>query len=384
MKTYFLIFFLLSSCFTLFSQDTTTQKKLKLNGYFKELNTISFGDLNSKWTIINMFHNRLNFKWYMTNNLTAKVEMRNRYIFGDFSLIPDLATSFEDDNGIICLNKNIVHESSFFLNSSIDRAFVDFNRGKFQFTLGRQRINWGLTFVWNPNDIFNTYSYFDFDYEEKPGSDAIRMQYYPGAASRWDIAVKANKDKKVTSAVLYSFNKWNYDLQFLGGMLDENHYVAGAGWSGQLAKGGLRGEVSYFRPVRKFEDTSGVVIASLGYDYTTKKSIFLQLEALYNGNQDSIGSFNLADFNSNSISPVNPFLAGYSIFGSIAYPLNPLINASIAGIYNPKNKIYILIPVLSFSINDDFDLSVIAQLFRFYDTNLENGNSVFLRFKWSF
>ena len=36
-------------------------------------------------------------------------------------------------------------------------------------TAGRQRINWGQTFVWNVNDVFNAYSYFDFDYKERPG-----------------------------------------------------------------------------------------------------------------------------------------------------------------------------------------------------------------------
>lgn len=32
--------------------------------------------------------------------------------------------------------------------------------------------------AWNPNDWFNTYNYFDFDYEERPGTDAIRVRVY--------------------------------------------------------------------------------------------------------------------------------------------------------------------------------------------------------------
>ena len=49
--------------------------------------------------------------------------------------------------------------------------------------IGRQRINWGVNLAWNPNDLFNAYSLIDFDYQERPGSDAIRFQYYMGDLS---------------------------------------------------------------------------------------------------------------------------------------------------------------------------------------------------------
>ena len=87
------------------------------------------------------------------------------------------------DQGFVDLSWNILNEQSFFLNTTIDRLWVDLNYGKFQARIGRQRINWGQTLVWNPNDIFNAYSFFDFDYIERPGSDAVRLQYYPGSSS---------------------------------------------------------------------------------------------------------------------------------------------------------------------------------------------------------
>jgi hypothetical protein len=62
-------------------------------------------------------------------------------------------------------------------------AYLDYTAGKWQFRVGRQRINWGVNLVWNPNDVFNSFSYFDFDYEERPGSDAVRVQYYTGTTS---------------------------------------------------------------------------------------------------------------------------------------------------------------------------------------------------------
>ncbi len=97
--------------------------------------------------------------------------------------------------GWIDMSWNIVDENSFFLNTTIDRLWLDLNFNKFQARIGRQRINWGQTFVWNPNDIFNAYSFFDFDYTERPGSDAIRLQYYPSFSSAIELAAKIDSEK---------------------------------------------------------------------------------------------------------------------------------------------------------------------------------------------
>ena len=94
------------------------------------------------------------------------------------------------DQGWVDLSWNLLDEQSFFLNTTIDRLWVDLNYGKFQARIGRQRINWGQTLVWNPNDIFNVYSFFDFDYVERPGSDAIRLQYYPDSSSALNLQLK--------------------------------------------------------------------------------------------------------------------------------------------------------------------------------------------------
>jgi hypothetical protein len=115
-------------------------------------------------------------------------------------------------------------------------VWFQYTNEKLQVTAGRQRINWGQTFVWNPNDIFNTYSYFDFDYEEKPGSDAVRVQYFLNPTSAFELAAKLDRQNKATIAGLYRFNKLNYDIQFLSGITDEQDFVAGAGWSGQILK----------------------------------------------------------------------------------------------------------------------------------------------------
>ncbi len=113
---------------------------------------------------------------------------------------PSYAEMTGSDQGWVDMSWNILNEQSFFLNTTVDRLWVDFNYDKFQARIGRQRINWGQTLIWNPNDIFNVYSFFEFDYIERPGSDAIRLQYYPDYSSAIELAVKADYDNRITAA----------------------------------------------------------------------------------------------------------------------------------------------------------------------------------------
>jgi hypothetical protein len=281
---------------------------------------------------------------------------------------------------------NIFYGKSYVLNTTVDRLWLDYTRDKFEITLGRQRLNWSQTFVWNPNDIFNTYSYFDFDYEEKPGSDALRLQYFTSPSSKAEIAVKVNKDKKVTAAGLYRFNKWKYDFQGLAGIYNQSDIVLGLGWAGQIAKGGFKGEMSWFRPIKRYSDTTNVFLISVEYDYTFRNSIFIQFEGFYNSNTGNTVSLLQSQVNPELLNAKDPFLSGFSIFGNITYPITPLINISLAGIYNPSNRMVFIIPDLTFSLMNNLDLTILAQSFQSSDHTLASllQTSIFIRLKGSF
>src|SRR5665811_1526903 len=210
-------------------------KFLTLSGYISTIQSVMFDSLSGPFVNENIIHNRLNLKGYVNENITFAAEFRNRLFTGDMVRsglsYPEITGK---DQGWVDMSWNILNEQSFFLNSTIDRLWMDFNYGKFQARVGRQRINWGQTLVWNPNDIFNAYSFFDFDYVERPGSDAVRLQYYPNFSSSVEFAVKADYKNDITAAALYRFNKWGYDIQLLTGYVNSEDIVAGAGWSGCL------------------------------------------------------------------------------------------------------------------------------------------------------
>lgn len=371
----------------LFSQDSIKQKTLTLNGYISEMPNLQYNSMLDESEFSNQLHNRLNFKWQPNSGFTAAIEFRTRfYYYGSDTNMTSYYKVFEQDAGVIGLSKNIFSGDNYLLNISIDRLWIDYTKNKWQFTLGRQRINWGQTFVWNPNDIFNTYNYLDFDYVEKPGSDAFRIHYYTSETNKIELVFKADSTNKPTVAGLYRFNKWNYDFQFISGITSEDDIVIGGGWAGQLAKGGFRGEASYFMPKKETFEGNGTISASVGWDYMFKNSLFLQFECLYNGSKQDSSTFNIFENNAFRISAKNPFLSDFSYFTSVSYPVTPLLNGSLSTILNPHNKVYILIPSLDFNVLQNLDLSFIAQIigFKYQSDNLSSISMWFFRVKYSF
>ncbi len=374
---------------TVLAQDQKKDKKWSLDGYISNVQSVIIMDsLKDYWINDNLFHNRLNFHWFPSKALSVKIEMRNRFMYGDQIKGDTGGTyikSLAEDNGIADMSWNLAHGKSYVLNSMIDRALIQYTLNKFELTAGRQRINWGQTFVWNPNDIFNTYSFFDFDYPEKPGSDAIRLQFYPNTTSVADMAVKADSAGNITAAGLYRFNKFGYDIQFLTGVLNSQDLTLGMGWSGNIKSVSFRGEMSYFHPYRNFADTTGLFYFTIGLDYLFGNSFYLQFEALYMQVPKSFNVSNFLEFYSGPLSVKNLSFTSYNLFVQGSYPITPLLNGTLAVMSFPEISGYYVGPSLSYSLTDNLDFSLYVQLFSGkFNSNRQNFNLGFLRFKYSF
>jgi hypothetical protein len=370
-----------------YPQDTLQQPKLLVNGYAKDVEMVLFQQERGYNTSANFLYNRVNLKWLPTTSVTASLELRNQLVWGNLlRKYPDYGALLATDPRYADLSFNVFSERSALLNVAVDRAWVQYSKGKLQLVAGRQRISWGQTFVWNPNDIFNTYSYFDFDYEEKPGCDALRLQYYTGATSVVEVAAKVNHQGKATVAGLYRFNRWEYDFQLIGGIMDEEDIALGMGWSGQLFDGGLRGEATYFLPKRSFLKSDGVLVASVGYDYTFENSLFAQMEVLYNGSKESVNLLSLGQLSGGGLSAKNLFVPSFSVFGSASYPVTPLFSCALSSIVNPKEELLFLIPSVSISLVENLELGLNGQLIWNYGVGdgYQNLGVVFGRLKWSF
>ena len=371
-------------------QSYSQESKVSLNGYVKELymfyspeTPIPGFDVNNLG--MDIVHNRLNFKWYTSSKFTTVVEMRNRLMFGNLVKdYPAYQSTVNVDKGLVNLSWITASGTGWFVHSMFDRAYVDYTSGKWQIRTGRQRVNWGINFVWNPNDIFNTFSYFDFDYEERPGTDAVRVQYYTGVTSSAELVYKPNRNSARSAiAGMYKFTRWDYDFQFLGGQAG-NDWVLGGGWSGDIYGAGFRGEITHFEP--RLSSSVRATVASISADYTFKNSLYIHSSFLYssNGKTGPAGGMNVL-FNPDMSAKQLSF-ARYSLFGQISKPITPLFTGSFSGIVNPSDGSFYFGPALTYSLLNNLELMVTGQLF-FGDAGTEFGDIgqiAFGRLKWSF
>ena len=355
--------------------------------YYKPVIPIQVSETQSlDQLMLNQIHNRLNFKWFASDELTFVVEARNRIFFGQMIReFPEYKETVDIDKGYFDLSGIVLSGKGMFMHSNIDRGYFDYNKGKWQARVGRQRINWGINLVWNPNDIFNNFSYFDFDYEERPGTDAVKIQYYTGVTSSAELVYKIGRNKEETAiAGLYRFSKFNYDFQFLGGWVGKD-YVVGGGWSGDIKGGGFRGEVSYFLPIENNNGSEEALVASISGDYTTPKSLYLHGGILFNshGAKGKAGGRSFFDQN---LSAKMLSLAMYNLFGQVSFPITPIFSANFSGMINPIDGSSFIGPAVSYSLGNNLELMVNSQLF-FGDEETEYGDygkAIYGRLKWAF
>jgi hypothetical protein len=207
---YILLWIVCSSNLASWAQTEEIKPPLiELSGYIKYLQNTYFIQSIDSNASGNLIHNRLNFKFNIASKWMGRLEIRNRIFYGEqVKLTSDFADNIDQYDGMLDLSYLWVDEKSLVAQSLVDRMLLQYSDAKWTITLGRQRINWGINNVWNPNDIFNAYNFLDFDYEERPGSDAIRIQRSINDNSGIEVAYKPSKEKeKHTVALLYKWNK---------------------------------------------------------------------------------------------------------------------------------------------------------------------------------
>ncbi len=388
MKNYIkFILILLFFSLKVYSQEKTTKIDLEFNGYIKYMNTTMFG-INDQVKFDNLIHNRLNFKAYFNENFKFVAEVRNRAIWGySVKNIPGYDQLVDMDNNEIDMSFFIINNDNFLLHTNVERLYLDYNFGDWEVQVGRQRINWGKNMVWNPNDLFNAYNFIDFDYEERPGTDAIRVQYNTSNFSNIEIAYSYGSD--LDSSVLaakYLFNLKNYEVQFLAGSYYKD-YALGMGWEGSLKNAGFKGEATFFIPKESSETDKSVLATSMSVDYYFKNGINFMGSFLYNsGGISHIDDIGIGNIPFANLSAKNLMPNKFSLFAQAGKMFTPAINGTLAAIYAMELQTVFIMPNFSYSIKDNFDLDVIAQLYvgslnQKYDYVY---NSMFLRLRWSF
>lgn len=339
----------------------TVAKVFSAGGYIKELPYLQFAEHRTT-TFDNIVNLRLNLTANLTKSTRMVLELRNRLMLGE-TYRGDLGTaeSFNNDYGWLDLSLcSAVEGSNGLVHVMADRLFLEHNGGKWQFRAGRQRINWGINLVSNPNDLFNTYSFFDFDYPERPGSDAVRIQYYVNSLSHTEIAfAPADHIRDAVGAFLYSMNFKGYDVQLITGYYHDRLVIAG-GWAGNIRKAGFKGEISTFVDFQKSDRQTDVVAAVSG-DYLFGNSLYLVVEALYNGGYEP-GEYPVAGL-LRPLSADNILFSQYAVTSSVTYPFSPVFGGTLSMMDLPDIHAFFIAPSFTWSLYEDFDVSLGSQVF---------------------
>jgi len=380
----YLLFFLLLSLNSLRAQDGK-QSKWSFGGYVKDLRSIAISNGNGSDMLVgNQIHNRLNIRFDADTNWSFVLQVRNRFFYGEAIKANPNPLAFIDYNDYFDLSTVWFKRNYAIGHSVIDRGYIDYHRGKFEARLGRQRINWGISNFWNPNDLFNAFNFLDWDYEERQGSDAIRLRYYTGFASHLELAARMSRTlNSSVIAALWRFNYRNFDWQFLGGIA-RGDLALGAGWTGYIGPVGLNGEAGYFRPYRHLNDSSGSLSFTMGLSYLFPSNFYLSYAFLYNssGKKDFSGVSPLS-FSDVSAKMLSPFK--YNMILQAMVPATPLINVNAGLLYSPGSNVTIFFTGVTFSLSDNVDFDLLGQILALKINGQNLGQEIiYTRLKWSF
>lgn len=362
---------------------TTHTPKWELRGYVKQLNALALDPQLQYAASTALLHNRINLRWIPNEKWSAALELRNRLLWGDeLRQIPDYANLLRNNSEWANLQKAWVNQPGMILHTNVERFWLQWQTHRLTVRAGRQRINWGVTTNWNPNDLFNTFNFLDFDYEERPGADAVSLQYQLKGDADLELAVSGNghADGQVM-ALRYHYNRAAYDYYLLTGWF-RNQPTLGAGWAGSINDAGFKGELQWFPATA---GASAQLNLAVELDYVFKKGWYFNTGLLYtsSGTINEIDNLNLPLFR---FTPKNLMPTRWNVAATGMKEISPLFTATCTIIYAPGTDLLLLLPSLRYSLAQNFDADFFCQSFLAGQQSRlrAQGTRGFLRIRWSF
>ncbi|ADN75741.1 conserved hypothetical protein [Ferrimonas balearica DSM 9799] len=360
----------------------------QFGGYVKYMATATLPDQTDNG-FDHLLHQRFNVEYRFSPSLRFNAGMRNRVLAGDSAELPGYGDLIGRDDGYFDLTHNWVDNKGLVATTTFDRLYLDWQSGQWQVRGGRFRINWAMATLWNPNDLFNSYSIYDFDYEERPGSDAISLTRVLGFASQADLVYNPADDSELNSAAgRYLFNHQGWDGQLVLGKAGLDN-VIGAGFAGDIAGAGVRGEVSHFSPNRsewQGQALQHATVATLESDYSFagQRNWMVRGALLYISNPQDPG--NALAFLNLPLTARTLSFTRWSGYADASFDLSPLSRITLSGTGYDDGSYFIGVNA-SHSLADDWQLLGVLQRFDGSDSSLFGQSPATLLFgqvRWNF
>ncbi|MDM8515034.1 hypothetical protein QUF76_02455 [Desulfobacterales bacterium HSG16] len=263
---------------------------------------------------------------------------------------------------------------------NIHRLYAKLVSGDFTMTIGRQQIRYGSGRLWNPLDLLNPISpTFIEGAEDQKGTDAVRVEYYPGSSSEISIVYAPHrKNDKMDSRIFanrntnlvgrYKTTVNDMEMAVLGGRVAGKD-IAGIDIAGIINKGMLRGSLVFASP----DDGDHYFMASAGYEYNFQNGIYCMVEYFFNENAFNdkpelkeaymgVISGRMTDKTYRTVS--NTFLTFNSHYTGIAlgYDITPLMRAELFLMADFEGQGIFYSPALKYNLLQNLDLTFSAML----------------------
>lgn len=388
------LIFMICLCINGYAQipGLAPEKNWQLDGYLQQALIVNNLENRADLTDVHI-EQRFNYEYRFKKQLRFNISMRNRLLLGDSAKLPRYAEFIEYDPGYLDLSINWLDKNGAVGNTQLDRLYIDWSNEHWQTRIGRFRINWAMNSLWNPNDIFNAYSIYDFNYQERAGSDAALISRQLGFASSIEFVYNPAQDSELDSyAGRYLFNQRGWDLQLIAGR-SQLDTVFAAGFSGALQGAGLRGEFSYFKPrIEQWLDKTveSSMVASLESDYSFAGSFAGQdnwagrLAVLYISNPYDVDY--AAQYLNLPLTARTLSFTSFTYYGELGFDLSALSRLMFSSSYYDDGSYFLGVSHL-YSLAVNWQLQTVVQHFDgFSDSLFADSTSTlfFTQLKWSF
>ena len=371
-------------------------QQLEVSGYWKAMPSFTAIPIFLDEPMSQAYlHQRTNVKWRSVDRRwQVRLEARTRVFFGSqVAQTAGFAEGLSADAGLwdgswnwweSGTNKGVA-------NTLIDRSVISFREGRLRVDVGRQRINWGRHTVWNPNDLFNAYNFFDFDYAERPGSDALRVRYLVGENGMNEVELAARPggaDRAPLVAGLFRWNLRGVDGQILAAFI-EHAPAVGAGGSFGWGPLSLKAEGTWFGSSPTWGD-SAVWSGTVGIDATWGEGHVAQLAYLRAPGLPGSVLPGLSPASSATQQPWSLLPFRHSTLAQLQIPLAERLRVGGALLWMPTDDALIAMPNLLFDVAPDLTASVVVQHLRMRNPFVPEGplesvmTAGFLSLQWNF
>ncbi|MCP4347946.1 MAG: hypothetical protein GY795_20780 [Desulfobacterales bacterium] len=367
------------------------ESPFSFQGHYKNLVTYFSTD-----NYLDENENRFKYKKLVAdiNRIRLSPEIRSR---GNFMLHCDI------DNEIIAANyvKNKIFDlywipsdyndlfdpsidekfsGDYYYRLKLHRLYAKFVTGNLTITLGRQQIRFGSGRLWNPLDILNPVApTFVEGAEDQKGTDALRLEYYPGESTEiafvyapkrvddtLDASIFANKNTNAVARVKTTVK--DADLAVLGGRVAQRNMggidIAAIAWDGML-----RGSLLYSSP----DEGESFILGSAGYEYNFSNGIYCLAEYFYNKNALNRNSELSSAYFKTLANGINEELYAMTAnqfitfnrhyFGlALGYDITPLLRGELFTIVDAEGRGVFVSPSLKYNILQNLDISITGML----------------------